>query len=142
MILIAVSYGALVERFPVSGGAFAFSYLSFGRYVSFFSSWFLTFGYVCVVALNATAFSLLIKFLLPNVLNTGKLYTIAGWDVYITEIIIASVLLIVFMLISIRGASVSGSLQYYFCVAMVLVVLLMFVGSFLVVPLISVICNH
>ena len=45
MILIAVSYGALVERFPVSGGAFAFSYLSFGRYVSFFS-WFLTFGYV------------------------------------------------------------------------------------------------
>ena len=77
MILIAVSYGALVEKFPVSGGAFAFSFLSFGRYVSFFSSWFLTFGYVCVVALNATAFSLLIKFLLPNVLNNGKLYTVA-----------------------------------------------------------------
>lgn len=130
MILIAVSYGALVEKFPVSGGAFAFSFLSFGRYVSFFSSWFLTFGYVCVVALNATAFSLLIKFLLPNVLNNGKLYTVAGWDVYITEIVIATVLLIVFMLITIRGASVSGSLQYYFCVAMVLVVVLMFIGSF------------
>ena len=130
MILIAVSYGALVEKFPVSGGAFAFSFLSFGRYVSFFSSWFLTFGYVCVVALNATAFSLLIKFLLPNVLNNGKLYTVAGWDVYITEIVIATVLLIVFMLITIRGASVSGSLQYYFCVAMVLVVALMFIGSF------------
>ncbi|WP_241011374.1 threonine/serine exporter family protein, partial [Staphylococcus sp. EG-SA-21] len=42
------------------------SFLSFGRYVSFFSSWFLTFGYVCVVALNATAFSLLVKFLLPD----------------------------------------------------------------------------
>ena len=130
MILIAVSYGALVERFPVSGGAFAFSFLSFGRYVSFFSSWFLTFGYVCVVALNATAFSLLVKFLLPDVLNNGKLYTIAGWDVYITEIIIATVLLLVFMLVTIRGASVSGSLQYYFCVAMVIVVLLMFFGSF------------
>ncbi|MBU5852961.1 hypothetical protein JVV08_19190, partial [Vibrio cholerae O1] len=79
------------------GGAFAFSFLSFGRYVRFFSSWFLTFGYVCVVALNATAFSLLVKFLLPDVLNNGKLYTIAGWDVYITEIIIATVLLLVFM---------------------------------------------
>lgn len=130
MILIAVSYGALVERFPVSGGAFAFSYLSFGRYVSFFSSWFLTFGYVCVVALNATAFSLLIKFLLPNILNNGRLYTIAGWDVYITEIVIATVLLLVFMFIAIRGASVSGTLQYYFCIAMVIVVVLMFVGSF------------
>ena len=90
----------------------------------------LTFGYVCVVALNATAFSLLVKFLLPDVLNNGKLYTIAGWDVYITEIIIATVLLLVFMLVTIRGASVSGSLQYYFCVAMVIVVLLMFFGSF------------
>lgn len=130
MIVIAVSYGALVEHFPVSGGAFAFSYLSFGRYVSFFSSWFLTFGYICVVALNATAFSLLLKFMLPGVLEHGKLYTIAGWDVYLTEIIIATVLLLVFMLITIRGAHVSGSLQYYFCVAMVIVVLLMFFGSF------------
>ncbi len=130
MIIIAVSYGALVERFPVSGGGFAFSFLGFGRYVSFFSAWFLTFGYICVVALNATAFSLLIKFLLPDVIEFGKLYTIAGGDVYITEIIIASLLLIIFMLIAIKGTSVSGSLQYYFCVAMVIVVALLFVGSF------------
>lgn len=130
MIIIGVSYGALVKHFPVSGGAFAFSYLSFGRYVSFFSSWFLTFGYICVVALNATAFSLLLKFMIPSVLEHGKLYTIAGWDVYITEIIIATVLLLLFTFITIRGAQVSGSLQYYFCVAMVIVVLLMFFGSF------------
>lgn len=129
MILIAVSYGALVEKFPVSGGAFAFSF-KFWKICKLFLFMVLTFGYVCVVALNATAFSLLIKFLLPNVLNNGKLYTVAGWDVYITEIVIATVLLIVFMLITIRGASVSGSLQYYFCVAMVLVVALMFIGSF------------
>ena len=129
MILIAVSYGALVERFPVSGGAFAFSFLGFGRYVSFFSSWFLTFGYICVVALNATAFSLLVKFLIPGVLKTGKLYTIAGWDVYITEILIASVLLIVFMFITIKGASVSGSLQYYFCIAIIITILLLFFSS-------------
>ena len=58
------------------------------------------------------------------------MYSVAGWDVYITEIIIATVLLLVFMFIAIRGASVSGSLQYYFCVAMVIVVLLMFFGSF------------
>lgn len=130
MIIIGVSYGALVKHFPVSGGAFAFSYLSFGRYVSFFSSWFLTFGYICVVALNATAFSLLLKFMMPGVLEHGKLYTIAGWDVYVTEIIIATALLLLFTFITIRGAQVSGSLQYYFCIAMVVVVLLMFFGSF------------
>ncbi|MCE5038497.1 APC family permease [Staphylococcus auricularis] len=130
MIIIGVSYGALIERFPVSGGAFAFSYLGFGRYVSFFSSWFLTFGYICVAALNATAFSLLIKFLMPNVIEVGKLYTIAGWDVYITEIVIASVLLLIFMYIGIRGTNVSGALQYYFCIALIVTVALLFLSSF------------
>jgi amino acid transporter len=53
----------------------------------------------------------------------------AGWDVYITEIVIATVLLLVFMFIAIRGASVSGTLQYYFCVAMVIVVVLNIIKS-------------
>lgn len=78
MIIIAISYGALVEKFPVSGGAFAFGYMGFGKYIAFFSSWFLTFGYICIVALNASAFSLLFKFLFPGLMEQGRLYTIAG----------------------------------------------------------------
>ena len=38
MILIAVSYGALVEKFPVSGGAFALVF-KFWK-ICAFSSWF------------------------------------------------------------------------------------------------------
>ncbi len=34
------------------------------------------------------------------------------------------------MLVTIRGASVSGSLQYYFCVAMVIMVFIHVLGSF------------
>lgn len=130
MIVIAISYGALVEKFPVSGGAFAFGYLGFGKYVSFFSSWFLTFGYICIVALNASAFSLLFKFVMPGFLEQGKLYTIAGWDVYITEIILSSLILLIFAWISIKGSSFSGNLQYIFCVILAVVVVLLFAGSF------------
>ncbi len=63
MLIIAVAYGGLTTRFPVSGGEFAFSYVGFGKYVSFIASWFLALGYICVVALNASAFSLLFKFI-------------------------------------------------------------------------------
>src|SRR5699024_1167011 len=56
MIVIAISYGALVEKFPVSGGAFAFGYLGFGKYVSFFSSWFLNFAFICIIAFDAYSF--------------------------------------------------------------------------------------
>lgn len=129
MIVIAVSYGALVEKFPVSGGAFAFGYLGFGKYIAFFSSWFLTFGYICIVALNASAFSLIFKFLFPGLMTRGKLYTVAEWDVYITEIILSSMILIIFGWISIKGASFSGNLQYVFCVILAVVVIMLFISS-------------
>src|SRR5699024_12493987 len=63
MILIAVSYGVLIQSFPVSGGEFAYAYLSFGRLHSFISGWFLTLGYVCIVALYVCAFYLMFKFI-------------------------------------------------------------------------------
>ncbi|UTH11414.1 APC family permease [Macrococcoides canis] len=129
MIVIAVSYGALVEKFPVSGGAFAFGYLGFGKYIAFFSSWFLTFGYICIVALNASAFSLIFKFLFPGLMTQGKLYTVAGWDVYITEIILSSMILIIFGWISIKGASFSGNLQYIFCLILAVVVVMLIISS-------------
>ena len=91
MIVIAISYSALVEKFLYSG-AFAFGYLGFGKYVSFFSSWFLAW-YICIVALNAT-FSLLFKFVMPVFEQGG--YTLSGWDVYITEIILSSLILLIF----------------------------------------------
>ena len=95
MLIIAVGYGALTAKFPVSGGEFAFTYAGFGKIAAFIASWFLVLGYICVVALNASAFSLLFKFVLPDFLEVGYLYTIAGWDVYIMEVILSSLILII-----------------------------------------------
>ncbi len=36
MMLIAVSYGFLIKSFPVSGGEFAYSYISLGRTHAFY----------------------------------------------------------------------------------------------------------
>src|SRR5699024_5888581 len=93
MMLIAVSYGFLIKSFPVSGGEFAYSFISMGRVHAFICGWFLTLGYICIVALNASAFALMFKFVFPQVVNNLFLYEVAGWDVYATEIIIASVIL-------------------------------------------------
>ena len=130
MLIIAVAYGGLTTRFPVSGGEFAFSYVGFGKYVSFIASWFLALGYICVVALNASAFSLLFKFILPEFLEIGYLYTIADWDVYIMEVILSSLVLILFAFISIKGSGLSGNLQFLFCLFMALVVSVLFGWSF------------
>ncbi|WP_029267457.1 APC family permease [Virgibacillus alimentarius] len=123
MMLIAVSYGFLIKSFPVSGGEFAYSFVSLGRTHAFICGWFLTLGYICIVALNASAFSLMFKFIFPKVIETFHLYQIAGWDVYGMEIIIATVLLVIFGYSNIRGTGLSGRIQFIFCGVMILSVI-------------------
>src|SRR5690625_7269982 len=105
MMLIAVSYGFLIKSFPVSGGEFAYAYISLGRTHAFISGWFLTLGYICIVALNASAVSLMFKYIFPTLIENFSLYTIAGWEVYAMEIIIATLILIVFGYLNLKGTS-------------------------------------
>ncbi|TRM10727.1 APC family permease [Lentibacillus cibarius] len=120
MMLIAISYGILIKSFPVSGGEFAYSYISLGRVHAFICGWFLTLGYLCIVALNASAFALMVKFVFPTILKTFHLYTIAGWNVYLMEVIIASAILGIFGYFNMRGTGLSGRMQFIFCTIMVI----------------------
>lgn len=130
MMLIAVSYGILIQKLPVSGGEFAYAYISLGRTHAFISGWFLTLGYICIVALNASAFSLMIKFVFPSVIENFHLYTLAGWDVYGMEILIATGSLALFGYLNIRGSGLTGRMQFIFAIIMVVAVLILtfFVG--------------
>lgn len=125
MMVIAVSYGFLIKNFPVSGGEFAYAYISLGRTHAFISGWFLTLGYICIVALNASALALMFKYVFPSVVQNMHMYTIAGWDVYFTEIIIASIGLLIFGFLNIRGSGLSGQTQYIFAILMVVGVVLL-----------------
>jgi len=130
MMVIAVSYGFLIKSFPVSGGEFAYSYISLGRTHAFITGWFLTLGYISIVALNASAIALLFKYVFPSLVENMHMYTIAGWDVYGTEIIISSLALIIFGYLNIKGTSLSGKTQFIFAILMVLgvIVLTLMVG--------------
>lgn len=119
MIIIGVSYGFLIKIFPVAGGGFSYAYLGFGRRHAFFCGWFLTLGYISIVALNASAMALLAKFLVPEIATIGEMYTIAGWEVYFGEVAIASLALILFAWINIRGGSLSGKSQFIFCLLLI-----------------------
>lgn len=125
MMLIAVSYGILIQSFPVSGGEFAYAYISFGRLHAFICGWFLTLGYICIVALNVSAFALMFKFVFPSFVENFQMYQLAGWDVYLVEVIIAAVTLGVFAWFNVRDTGLSGSMQFYFCVIMIAGVLLL-----------------
>lgn len=131
MMIIAVSYGILIEKHPVSGGEFAYTYLKFGRDHAFICGWFLTLAYICIVALNASAMALLGKFLFPSITNVIPLYEIGGWQVYLGEVVIATFFLVLFAYLNIKGASLSGNIQYVFCIILVAGVILLTIGMFM-----------
>ncbi len=128
MVLIAVSYGFLIRSFPVSGGELAFALVGFGRKHAFFCGWFLTLGYICIGALNASALALLFRILVPQVAQQGYLYSVAGWDVYLGEVLISIVALVVFAVLNIRGTALSGRIQFIACIIMLIAVACILVG--------------
>lgn len=111
MITISISYGYMIQKFPVAGGEFAFAFKGFGRTHAFICAWFLGLAYLSIVPLNATALGMIGRYMFPGVLQQGYLYTIAGWEVYLGEILLASGALILFAFLSIKGVNISGKIQ-------------------------------
>src|SRR5699024_12290622 len=52
---------------------------------------------------DLSALALLFRKIMPSVIEQGYLYTVAGWDVYLPEIIISVTALVVFGILNIRG---------------------------------------
>lgn len=128
MIIVGMSYGFLARIFPVSGGAFAYTLVGFGRRYAYICAWFMTLGYASIVALNASALGLLAKRVVPQVAEQGYLYTIAGWDVYLGEILVATAALLIFAVLNVRGGGNSARLQFYMCVLMIGAVAIILIG--------------
>ena len=125
MIIISLSYGYMIQRFPVAGGEFAYAYKSYGRTHAYICALFLGLSYLSIVPLNATALALMFRALFPGLLEIGFLYTIAGWDVYLGEVLLSSFALILFGYTNIKGIKVSGKLQTVLALTLVSSILLL-----------------
>lgn len=131
MMLIAVSYGLLIRTFPVSGGEFAYALVGYGRRHAFLCGWFLVLGYTCIVALNASALAVLARTVAPDIAMQGRMYEVAGYDVYFVEVLLASIGLLAFLYTNVRGTTLSGRIQFAFCIVMLIAVACVLVGVLL-----------
>ena len=111
MIIIAYSYAYMVPKYPKAGGEFTFTKKCFGKRAAFLCGWFLVAAYLTNVPMNSTAIGLIIDGLFGPVLKFGFHYTVAGFDVYFGEMLVAMSILILFAFLSIRGIKVVGRVQ-------------------------------
>ena len=119
MIVIAFNYNYMINKYPVAGGEFTYTRNAFGDNHAFVCSWFLGLSYLCIVPLNGTALALIGRNLMNNIFQIGFHYTVAGYDIYFGEIVLALVALIGIAFLSLRGVKFAGAFQTLLVFALV-----------------------
>ena len=105
--LVGLTYAELTPAMPQSGGAMNFSYAAFGATGSYITIWALALSYIGVVCFEACSFATIMQYVIPDFLQ-GYLYTVAGYDVYLSWVavaIIASALILYINYIGTKSAA-------------------------------------
>ena len=111
IIVIALSYGYLIRKYPVSGGEFIYTKEAIGKRNAFVCGWGMILAYWSLIPLNATALALISRYLFPRIDQQGYLNEIADWDVYAGEVVLASSFIVIMAMINIRGIKEAAWLQ-------------------------------
>ena len=113
MVIIAFSYAYMVPKYPKAGGEFTFTKNCFGKPAAYLCGWFLVAAYLTNVPMNSTAIGLIVDGLdgQADILKFGFHYQIAGFDVWMGEMILAMGILILFGLLNIWGVKKAGFIQ-------------------------------
>ncbi len=78
----------MINQYPVSGGEFTYTGW-FGQNHAFVCSWFLGLSYLAIVPLMQRRWQLIGRNLLNNVFQFGFHYEVAGYQIYLGEIVLA-----------------------------------------------------
>ena len=134
MSIISFSYGYCIKKYPLSGGEFVYADASFGKTHAFICGWMIVLGYWSLIPLNSTAIGLITRYLFPGVFQFGYLYSLAGWDIYLGEVLLSSAFIIVLGIMNVRGVKSAGWFQTTVAVLLAGSVLFCLIGVLLTKP--------
>jgi amino acid transporter len=119
VIFVGFTYAELASAMPQAGGEHVYSHRALGPRAAFICTWAIVLGYTSVVAFEAVALPTVVEYLVPG-FSRGQLWTIAGWDVKFTWVLVGVVAAIVMTLINILGIRTAARLQLLVTVVILL----------------------
>ncbi|SHN56917.1 amino acid/polyamine/organocation transporter, APC superfamily [Geodermatophilus obscurus] len=126
---VGLTYAELVSAMPHVGGEHNYVLRAMGSRPAFITSWALVLGYISVVAFEAVALPQTMLYLFPDML-AGRLWTVAGYDVYATWAavgVVSAVVMTGLNYVGVRPAAVFQAVAVLFLLAVGAALL---VGSF------------
>ncbi|MGB2046165.1 MAG: APC family permease, partial [Porticoccaceae bacterium] len=119
MLVIGLTYAELASALPFAGGEHVYSHRAMGAGCSFICTWAVILGYVSVVTFEAVALPTVLDALLPG-LDKIFLWQIAGWDVYLSWVLVGVAGAVTMTILNVRGVRMAAVVQS----AVVIVILL------------------
>ena len=87
ILVVSANYSILASRFPDSEGTYGYIRKMLGDDYAFLSAWSLVISYLMLFWANSTAYTLIGRYFFGEILQWGMHYKIAGYDVYMGEVI-------------------------------------------------------
>lgn len=128
VVFVGLTYAELASAMPQAGGEHVYSKRALGSTASFICTWAIVLGYVSVVAFEAVALPTVLDYLVPG-FNRGHLWTVAGWDVHLTWVLVGVVAAVVMTSINITGIRTAARLQFLVTTLVIAVGLLLIGGA-------------
>lgn len=111
MLIIGLSYRYLMGRYPDAGGSYTYASKVLGSDHGFLCAWMLILTYAAIIWANSTALSLIFRYLFGDIFCFGFSYRIAGYTVYMGEVLLSITILMIACLICIGGKRFSAIVQ-------------------------------
>lgn len=125
---VGLVYAELTTALPENGGAKVFSQHAFGTIGSFICTWSIILSYIGVVCFEACSFPTIIQYIFPGFLK-GYLYTIAGFDIYATWLVVAIITCVLITYINIKGVKTAAILQKILTIIIAAVGMVLIIAS-------------
>lgn len=125
---VGLVYAELTTALPENGGAKVFSQHAFGTIGSFICTWSIILSYIGVVCFEACSFPTIIQYIFPGFLK-GYLYTIAGFDIYATWLVVAIISCVLITYINIKGVKTAAILQKILTIIIAAVGMVLIIAS-------------
>lgn len=111
VLFVGLAYAELTSAISREGGALSFTFAALGTTVSYVCGWALILAYFAVCAFEAVALPTVVGYLFPG-LQLGYLYTVQGYQVYLSWILIGVGGSIAFGAVNYFGIRFSSFLQW------------------------------
>lgn len=133
IFMVGLCYAELTTAIPKSGGAQIFSNEAFGPTVSYICTWAIILSYIGVVCYEAVSFPTILQYIFPS-FKFGYMYTVSGFDVYASWVLISVLLSVLILVLNIVGTKMAAGFQKVLtiiiaAVGIILVAASLFTGS-------------